>query len=332
MLDAVIHVSRDQIIREVIVWSKRFTDYPIYLVWDPEDERGEEAMREWRRILRTKFFDKELGAIPAIEVSEVLHTDPAAIYLMTHARKPYQQTAYSQWSVVIDPYACEAPPADVMHITMRGDCMEGGPHPRGTCYRHERTQLIYFYIPKNGCTTFRTRLAAGGGFEPYNYLWLEKPETHHRFVILRSPLDRFLSAYVDTLVAAPRFAGVVRYDRGEGLIHREEKDPLRRMRYILRELSKGNFFEERFVPQVEYLRDHKGQRFDIDRVLRLEDLDHEIPFLAKEYGFVWEGSFQRLNVSNPAKKRMAKELVQEGKLVSLIENIYREDLRLHEEA
>jgi len=174
--------------------------------------------------------------------------------------------------------------------------------------------LLFVNIPKNASASMK-QIMRGCDFAEDNYFNLDRTG-YYVFTVVRNPLDRFVSAYLEVIKRGSR-------DTLEYQFYMDkEQDPIGALRQFVR-LMETCTYDEHVVPQVAYL---DGMKVDLylDFAFLSEDLEKLRPLLKTER------VLERRNTTLQDKKRPIKTLLLTSGLWDEIKHIYADDIALYE--
>jgi len=165
----------------------------------------------------------------------------------------------------------------------------GWQHPKGLCYVSEKYKVIFVPIPKNASTSIRN--IHEFGFHTSNIMSYEKAlkEGEYRaFAIIREPIKRLLSGYIEVCARA---SGDSPHILSKDFYWEKGKE---RFYKFLDELEK-ELFDAHLFPQNYFLTDYRGKPFLIDTYIDIKYLTKMLPDVLDKYG-VNLPAVPRLNV------------------------------------
>tara|TARA_Y100000592_G_scaffold781_1_gene1283 strand:+ start:29504 stop:30166 length:663 start_codon:yes stop_codon:yes gene_type:complete len=149
---------------------------------------------------------------------------------------------------------------------------------KGTCYLIEDKNICYIPISKNGSSSVRESMKQQKlSFTVKNFL--NNPEilkNNHVVVILREPIKRFCSGYIEVINRASGDSPETMYKPFYWI----DNDEHRRFDCFIDEVSR-EFFDTHIEPQIYYITDENGNMVKIDQFIVLENLSDEIEKLLK---------------------------------------------------
>ncbi len=195
----------------------------------------------------------------------------------------------------------------------------------GMCIVNTSRKIIFINIPKNASTSMRLKLFANG-FKWGNLKKINSSE-YFIFTIIRNPVDRFLSQYLEMIKRAC----------GDNKIYGATQkpffriiDPKERFKSFIRtELKQGNLFEPHLQRQTWFLTGDKNEYFKIDKYILMNNMTTELKQLTKELNISLDIKNQRKTpVVN--KSMLRKILLSNTNLLNIINDVYKEDFELYQ--
>tara|TARA_R100001082_G_scaffold100301_1_gene69404 strand:- start:78 stop:719 length:642 start_codon:yes stop_codon:yes gene_type:complete len=196
---------------------------------------------------------------------------------------------------------------------------------KGISYVIKEKNICYIPISKNGTTTFRNCCSKHNiKYEVKNFI--EEPEIltdNHVVAIVREPLERFCSGYIEITIRPHDSPKSMEKD-----FFFIETEPERIMAFI-EEISK-DFFDTHIEPQMYYLTDEEDTPIDIDQWVLLRDMSDEF---TKLLGV----PFDKKNASNhevkstfmPPKEEYLEFLEVNTHVKAYLELLYKSDIELY---
>lgn len=184
----------------------------------------------------------------------------------------------------------------------------------GLSWVNEDLGLVYLGVPKTASTSIRSIL--GPNKKTVN---LNNYDTKHTiFTIIREPIDRFVSGYLESLKRTDVF--VPQYLRN--MTNTEEQ-----LKTFVNELKK-HFFEVHTTPQSYFLTSLKGIDFNFDYILRFENIQDDYNKMSDDIGL-------NLNLTHLNRNNMNKEVIRniienDKELKDSIVTLYKDDFILYD--
>jgi len=194
-------------------------------------------------------------------------------------------------------------------------------HKKGWCWYNEDNKLCFIAVPKNASTSLRN------GFnltKMDNYFNLNKGLKNELklITVIRNPLDRLVSSYLEVLVRlhdSPKTGDKKFYHMNESIERFEE---------FISELERDTY-DAHVETQSFYVTDDKGQLLPFYKILTFESLSNQINTLKTELGI--NTNIPHLNQKHNDKKNMVyKYLKNDTSLIERIKKIYNCDYKLIE--
>lgn len=194
-------------------------------------------------------------------------------------------------------------------------------HAKGMYWINPDKSLAFFGIPKNSSTSIRRAMGSSLNVEFYYDKNKSITEDTVKFSVIREPLDRCLSSYLEVIKRATQ-------DAPATLLKKFYNMPEGKDRFIefLNEIDK-DFYEVHTTPQSYLLTDPEGNLMDLDYLFIAEDLQTGINKLKADKGI--ELKIQRINASKGDQKEMVKNYLDDT-LIERIKQIYSDDFELYE--
>jgi hypothetical protein len=202
----------------------------------------------------------------------------------------------------------------------------------------ERFGFKYYQITKCGCSFAKVLInhldGRAANAEPIKRDWSTGGPP--AFVIIRNPVDRFMSLYFDKIFRGSSHIGNKFFSRG--LINRDALTPddhrnncLHALGWINstiegRNIEKPNFH---WRPQVRRL--HKISKLDV-HILTLDGLSWQLPFLLRDTCPNIGSAMKYVGLQNKSPKPFATTQIVSQKLRRQISRIYAADERVYAEA
>ena len=153
-------------------------------------------------------------------------------------------------------------------------------HEKGFCHVSDKYKVIFLPIPKNASTSIRC--IKEFDFNLGNiFCYTDKIESgkYQVFTILRNPLDRFISTYIEVCERA--------YGDSTKTLKKDfyciTPPPQKRFCGILSEVEKS-FFDIYIRPQSYFITDYQNKLFNLDFVINFHDLEKGISLMLERYG------------------------------------------------
>jgi hypothetical protein len=137
---------------------------------------------------------------------------------------------------------------------------------------HEEKEIAFIYIPKNASDSFRAILGKQGfrNRVSFNHV-ADVVRRSFKFAILRNPLDRYVSAYLEGSKIEFREASLTLDEHWERFVS------------LVPERGKG-VWNEHLFPQYLHLIEQDGTPLRIDRFMFVETLERDWERLSSELG------------------------------------------------
>jgi len=168
------------------------------------------------------------------------------------------------------------------------------------CFLKKGCGVMFINTPKNASTSIRNSL----GFDQYQiYDKLTNPDDYKKFIILRDPIERAVSSYLE-----------IRKLRGDGpsstsrsLPWYKIANPIESFKQFLEDISGGNFYDGHSFPQYKCIEDKGLTIEDIDDVLLFERLPEDFAKLVSKYSL--KGALKHSNKSDGGTKKQILDYV-----------------------
>lgn len=198
---------------------------------------------------------------------------------------------------------------------------------RGITWINQEIEVAFLGIPKCGSITLRKQLHLETGIVNIE----DVPEDFFLFTIIRNPIKRFISAYIEVVQDCEHHPGgrfkhdlELSQDKIDFLdrLMKSDRGDCERFTVYLDKIDQWGFFEPHCVPQIVYLTDADGVAFPDVQVFSLDDLS------LLEYHL--DVKFAKHNRSeNPGLKQKLHQFIQDHRGIrARIEELYRYDLEL----
>ncbi len=183
--------------------------------------------------------------------------------------------------------------------------------PKGLTYTNGNISLLI--IPKNASTTLRNSLKLN---KSYNRL--TEPNDTKLFCVIREPISRLISGYLEILNRAKIDSPLTLDKKFFNMVDGKDK-----FDEFIRELGDG-FFDAHVEPQTYYLTDENGDDIPMDYVLNFEHLGSDI----KKINDI---NLSHLNRKPNNEKKTILDYIENDKSLMLrIRELYKEDFILYE--
>lgn len=151
-------------------------------------------------------------------------------------------------------------------------------HEKGFCWVSEKYKLIFLPIPKNASTSIRSIEEFQFQLDnAFRYQTRIESGEYKIFTIVREPIDRFVSGYIEICKRA--------YGDSPQILKRDfywMKDEKIRFYKFVEEVE-GSFFNSHIRPQSYFLTDYENNFFNIDFVLNFYSLQKSFNELLDRY-------------------------------------------------
>lgn len=195
------------------------------------------------------------------------------------------------------------------------------PDPR--CYINHTNKYILINIPKNASTSLRNTIE----FDIFtDYKTIENPDECIKFIILRNPIKRAISFYLE--VKKLRRDGP--YQTTMSMPWFKVKNVTKSFKMFIDEIG-DNFYDPHVLPQVNFLKDKKLSIDDMDMVLLHENLSEDYnKLIAKFPQIKTKNNLQKLQVGNNQIKDILIEYTNtDSEICDRIREVYSEDFELY---
>jgi len=194
-------------------------------------------------------------------------------------------------------------------------------HFKGKVWASDKDKVIYFGIPKNASSTIRHMFGQRAkDFLDYGALKDDpKYVDYTRFAILRNPLQRFVSGYVEIIYRAKQHEDT--YNRPFYRI----KDLITRFRAFVRDIQ-GDFYDSHIERQWYFVSDTTNNHLnhDIQHFLLFENLAEDIKKLQLSSPLLYVN-----NHSRPEKALLLNHLKNDHALRGKINTLLLQDWNLY---
>ena len=203
-------------------------------------------------------------------------------------------------------------------------------HRHGTCWVNRDWGWCYVNIPKNGSNTFKEILKYRG-FSEGNFND-ESLENFKSFTVLRDPVERYISAYLEILDRyLEKHARLPdRYPLPCAFISDPTLSMLNRFDEFL-QISEFALFDEHIQQQSWFLRQADGQHFQFDAVFNLETLNRDWHQFLARWKLSLPSELPRRYTSRRSdeQRTLRRQIYNSPSLLSRIRNLYLADIKLH---
>lgn len=192
-------------------------------------------------------------------------------------------------------------------------------HINGTFWYSEQKGIAFFAVPKNASTALRNSL---GTTEAGYHSEFELPNDTVKFSVLRNPVDRCVSAYIEVIKRAT-------VDCKETIDKPFYRISESKKRFIsfLDEIETNGFWENHAQPQTFYLTNSDGSLIDLDYIFIFEDLQNGLNRMAEETGK--QLLPKREWFHSPQQKKSVHDYI-DSDIEERIKRIYKLDWELYE--
>jgi hypothetical protein len=183
-------------------------------------------------------------------------------------------------------------------------------HLHGDCLVNHNQKIAYIPIPKNASTSLR-RMLSGSNFTLGNLHSFDYKE-YETFTIIRDPLTRFVSGYIES--------NKRRYPYIQSLPYFNMPESSKRIINALKQIS-PKFLDEHLKPQSDFLRTFKIKKF-----ILFEKLSEGFSIYEGE---PWFKPFGHA-IATPANKLINIRIYITPAIVAMIKKVYEKDFKLYE--
>lgn len=202
----------------------------------------------------------------------------------------------------------------------------------------ERFGFKYYQITKCGCSFAKVLINQLDGrapnAEPIKRVWSTGGPP--AFVIVRNPIDRFMSLYFDKIFRGPSHIGRLFLTRG--LVDRNalsaddhHNNCLHSLGWINSTIDGHNEVKPNFHWRPQVMRLHKVSKLDV-HILTLDGLSWQLPYLLRDTCPKIGEIMKHVGFRNRSPKPIAPEQIVSQKLRRQISRIYAADERVYAEA
>jgi len=189
-------------------------------------------------------------------------------------------------------------------------------YEKGFCWVSEKYKLIFLPIPKNASTSIRNieefQFQVDNAFR---YRTLIESGEYKMFTVIREPLDRFVSGYIEICKRA--------YGDSTQILKRDFywiKDEKRRFHKFVEEVE-GSFFDVHIRPQSYFLTDYENNFFNIDFALDFHSIQKSFNDLLNRYNLKMV-ELPKKNIRSTIEKNISSRMSKK------LENLFSIFLRL----
>tara|TARA_R110000803_G_scaffold86919_3_gene153477 strand:+ start:1143 stop:1757 length:615 start_codon:yes stop_codon:yes gene_type:complete len=194
-------------------------------------------------------------------------------------------------------------------------------HDKGWCWYNLDNNICFIGVPKNASTSIRNGLNLNK-MDNYFTLSDDVKNNLNLITVLRDPLDRLVSSYLEVLVRlhdSPK--------TGEKKFY-HMKESIERFEEFISELERDTY-DAHVETQFFYVTDDNGDLLPFYKILSFDCLDEQINILKNE--LVIGGSIPHLNKKSNNKKNMVYSYLENDvSLLKRIKKIYSCDYNLIE--
>jgi len=194
-------------------------------------------------------------------------------------------------------------------------------HDKGWCWYNLDNNICFIGVPKNASTSIRNGLNLNK-MDNYFTLSDDVKNNLNLITVLRDPLDRLVSSYLEVLVRlhdSPK--------TGEKKFY-HMKESIERFEEFISELERDTY-DAHVETQFFYVTDDNGDLLPFYKILSFDCLDEQINILKNE--LVIGGSIPHLNKKSNNKKNMVYNYLENDvSLLKRIKKIYSCDYNLIE--
>jgi len=192
-------------------------------------------------------------------------------------------------------------------------------HEKGMCYVLKDPGICFIPIPKNASTTIR-REVFNNNVDDATDNFIKNPdilENNKVIAVIREPIDRFCSAYLEILIRTHDCPKTLEKD-----FYHLRDEPHRFLEFI-KETTRG-FYDAHIEPQLFYITDLNKEVVKVDEFWEMENVKEHIQ---KQFGSqeVGQHNFKRIE----QKEEYINFLNKYPKVRKVVEGIYREDIKFY---
>lgn len=191
-------------------------------------------------------------------------------------------------------------------------------HERGTCYVLEKRGLCYIPIPKVASTTIRQELFGNNLIDRIRN-FISDPtilQQHKTLCVVREPVDRFCSAYLEILTRAHDCPKTLEKD-----FFRIKEEPRRFVTFINTVIDE--FFDAHVEPQLYYITDDTNTLVRLDEIWLIEEMNTKLQALV--------GTERQHHTSSKSNKKQLLDFLDKNKKVKrTIEKLYEQDIEFYQ--
>lgn len=196
-------------------------------------------------------------------------------------------------------------------------------HINGTFWYSEEKKLAFFAVPKNASTALRNSIGPTDA-KYYFDEGVELGDDVVKFTVIREPVDRFVSAYLEVLKRA-----IIDCPGTRGKKFYTIRDEKERFKEFINEIDKNGFWENHARPQSFYLSDKDGNILDLDFVFNFNQIADGLDKMAEETGI--RLTPKREWFHHPGDKQIVHSYIDD-ELRERIKKIYAKDFELYEKS
>jgi len=194
-------------------------------------------------------------------------------------------------------------------------------HFKGKVWVYDKDKVIFFGVPKNASTSIR-RMFGQYAKDFLNYNTIKKDpkyDDYTRFAILRNPLKRFVSGYVEIIYRAKQHEDT--YNRP----FYQVKDPIDRFKAFVEDIE-GDFYDSHIERQWYFVSNSDNSRLnpDIQHFLIFENLSKDISQLNLSTSLMFLNGHSR-----PEKNLLLHRLETDPELSDRINKLLSKDWDLY---
>ena len=200
------------------------------------------------------------------------------------------------------------------------------------CLINKANKYIFIHIPKNASTTIRGMVQFDGNNAMVNYNNIKNPENYFKFIVIRNPVDRAISSYLE--ISKLRPDGNSNITRHSDWF--KEPDKEKSFRMFLEYISKDNFYtiDRHASPQIDWIKNKNLTLDDMDVTLLNDTLDDDLNTMITTNKNIKtkRNNLVRMNVGKSGIKQKLKKFVAANVDVQdRIREIYAEDAKMYDE-